>query len=1140
MLPFRAMLRRRLIRRAALTVGVCLLLAAVAFAGLSWRLTRGPISLDLATPWLAQAIQDKLGRQQRVEVGGTQIERSSNGKTALRLLDVTLRDGDGSVVASAPKVEVGLSGIGLLAGQIRAERISLVGAEVSVRIDTDGKVTVFAGGNKRPIATAAPAAIAAPAPAGGGAKPDEEPASLYRAGADGFAAALAWIDGLSRTGLDGRDLSEIGLKDGTLVVEDQREGIRWTFDNINVSMKRPLGGGVQFKIESGQSNRRWSIDAVATPMRGNRRSLRLEARRVPARDLLLALRFADLPIKADLPVSVRLHAEIGAAGALEELQGAVVAETGVVGGEGDGQATIPLQHASINFEWNAARRALLVPLQVVLDGNRFTLLGRVDAPVNPLDPWRVQLGGGSIVLGADTRTPLVLNRIHVNGRFEPNKQAIRIDNAELGNAETGLALSGGYFYTDAPRLRVGLATRRMSLPTMLRLWPAFAARHVREWVVEHASQATVERVDIAINAPLDTLAVGGPPIPDDALSVSVGLSDTVFRPVNYLPEIRNADLDIKVTGRTATVKLNHGTMSLPSGRSLALSDSAFDIADTHPHPAMSRTRLRIEGPVAAAAELLATDRLHQALDAPLDAESSRGTFTARLMLGVPLPAGDADIDYALDAEFTNFAADRVLMGQRIEAASLRLAADKAGYRIKGDVKIAGTPASLDYRKRYGLGQDEVRLQAVLDEATRAKLGIDLSPALRGPVPVKVSGRIGDSAKNGNFAVEADLTGAEIDQLLPGLTKPRGKSARATFTLVTKADTTRVEDLIFDGSGATVRGNVVVDGTGSVLSANFPVFSLSNGDKASLRAERASNGSLHATLRGDVLDGRPFITSILAGNEDSKEDGNAKPRDFDLDAKVGAVAGHHGEALRGVELKMSRRDGRIRSFALKASLGRNATLVGDLRQSRAGRQQKLYLETNDAGALFRFADTYSRMRGGRLAVMMDPPSSGAAPQEGAITINDFVVRSEPALDRIIAGAPQGDRGSVEFTSLRVDFTRSPGHLAVREGVLRGPLIGGTIDGTIDYNRDQVRMRGTLLPLYGLNNMFGQLPIVGLFLGGGRNEGLVGITYEVSGPLAAPVLRVNPMSVVAPGFLRKFMEFPSANGIRPPASAYDSGR
>ena len=112
-------------------------------------------------------------------------------------------------------------------------------------------------------------------------------------------------------------------------------------------------------------------------------------------------------------------------------------------------------------------------------------------------------------------------------------------------------------------------------------------------------------------------------------------------------------------------------------------------------------------------------------------------------------------------------------------------------------------------------------------------------------------------------------------------------------------------------------------------------------------------------------------------------------------------------------------------------------------------------------------------------------------------------------------------------MRVEFTRSPGRLAIRDGVVRGPLVGATIDGQIDYGRNDVRMRGTFVPLYGLNNMFGQVPLLGLFLGG-KDEGLVGITYEVVGPPNAPVLRVNPISAVAPGLLRKFFEFPSANG------------
>jgi hypothetical protein len=115
-------------------------------------------------------------------------------------------------------------------------------------------------------------------------------------------------------------------------------------------------------------------------------------------------------------------------------------------------------------------------------------------------------------------------------------------------------------------------------------------------------------------------------------------------------------------------------------------------------------------------------------------------------------------------------------------------------------------------------------------------------------------------------------------------------------------------------------------------------------------------------------------------------------------------------------------------------------------------------------------------------------------------------------------------------LRAEFTRQNGQLSVREGVVKGPTIGATIEGCIDYPGSQVRMSGTFVPMYGLNNMFTQIPIVGLFLGG-SNEGLIGVTYEIVGTPGAPVLRVNPISAMAPGVLRKIFEFNTGKQYNP---------
>jgi hypothetical protein len=379
----------------------------------------------------------------------------------------------------------------------------------------------------------------------------------------------------------------------------------------------------------------------------------------------------------------------------------------------------------------------------------------------------------------------------------------------------------------------------------------------------------------------------------------------------------------------------------------------------------------------------------------------------------------------------------------------------------------------------------------------------------------------------------------VDNLLPGWSKASGEAAHATFALVSKSQGTRFEDILIEATNTTVKGAVEVDASGDVVSANFPVFSLSNRDKAALKADRTPDGALRVTLRGDLYDGRAFVKSALSGPANGKPQPD---RDIDLDVKLGTVVGFHGETLRGMDLRLSRRSGIITTFALNAKLGRDTPLLGDLRGRGTNGRQVVFMETNDAGAFFRFTDIYPKVIGGEMWVALDPQSAEKAPQEGTLTVRDFIVRGEATLERVAAApnpqSPGTPSPGVEFSRFRVDFTRSLGRFTIRDGLVKGPAVGATVDGYIDYTHNDVRMRGTFVPLYGLNNMFGQIPIVGLFLGG-SNEGLIGVTYEVVGPPSAPVLRVNPISAVAPGVLRKFFEFPGgAAGM--PQSYADPGR
>ena len=84
--------------------------------------------------------------------------------------------------------------------------------------------------------------------------------------------------------------------------------------------------------------------------------------------------------------------------------------------------------------------------------------------------------------------------------------------------------------------------------------------------------------------------------------------------------------------------------------------------------------------------------------------------------------------YSVNADLTSFVADKLFLGQKVEAASLKVNASTDGYQIKGDVKINGLPAGIEVRRKRGDVSAELRLQA--SAAEPAGVNAALAPWLQ--------------------------------------------------------------------------------------------------------------------------------------------------------------------------------------------------------------------------------------------------------------------------------------------------------------------------------------------------------------------------------------------------------------------------
>jgi Protein of unknown function len=1116
--------------RLAIVVLSLLVIFAGCFGGLWWRLGAGPINLDMVTPWLAAAIEENIGHGNTVEVGGTQIERAGRIRIAVRIRDIIVRDRDHAIVASAPKAEVRLSGTALLMGQLRAESLNLVDAELSVRITPDGYVTVSTGDNARPLATGVaskkeaglPPTFPRQAPNEPASSQPNQPATAPSAVENaqaGLLAGLDWLDSLSLTGLDGQNLNEIGLKNGSLIVDDQQRGNKWNFQNISLSLRRPSGGGVALSVaEEGLDG--WSLRVAVGPPANGVRSVDIKADKVSTTNILLALRMKNLNYSANLPLSGELKGELGRDGLPTYFRGKITAGAGEIVDSDTPEFPMAIDSVDVNLEWDANKRILAAPFQIISGQTRITLLATLEPPNDSVTDWQLSFSKGTVLLAGNDNAdpPVIFNRVSIAVRFDTDKKRVLLTQADFSNGEIGVAGTGSIDYSGEPRMMLGFAGTPMPVSALKRIWPALVVADVRQWVIDRIERGAIQRIEIGVNSPVRNLSRKGPPIPDDGLNVNIVANGVTLHPVDGLPSIRDADLKAHITGRTANVSIGQGAADTPAGRKLNVSDAVFEVPDMAPKPMQAKVKFRIDGPVPAAAELLASDKLSDLSATLIDPNASKGTASALVNLALPIKHDIArsETSYTVTADLGGFAADRLMMNQKVEANSLKVVANNQGYQVKGDVKINGQPASLDYRKQND-GDADIKLQATLDEASRARFGFDLGPAVSGSIPVKLTGKIGGDT---HLGIDADLTSLKLDNVLPGWVKAPGKATHATFNVVQKPQSTRLEDIVVEGGGVSIKGSIEVDQNGDLINANFPTYAPSEGDKTSLRADRGPDGILKVTMRGDVFDGRGFLKTAISGKEaDSKT--KAKNIDFDVDVKLGAVAGFFGEALRSVDSKMSRRGGSIKSFTFTSKLGRDTPVTADLRGRGQGREV-IYLETSDAGALLRFTDTYSKVVGGQLQLALDPPTAEPGPKEGLLNVRDFTVKGEASLDQLVAGGAVGAQSGIGFSRLRAEFVRQNGQLTIKEGVLKGPTIGGTIEGSIDYPGNQVRMSGTFVPLYGLNNLLNNVPVVGLFFGG-SNEGVFGLTYEVVGTPDKPTLRVNPISPLFPGVSRKIMEF-----------------
>ena len=1109
---------------------VKLVLALVLGAGLGlgyMRLASGPITFDGLSRQVESSIAARLGPGWHATLRDSAVELDAEGALALRASGLDIRNPEGALVVRAPLAVVSLDTWSLVTATFQARAIDFRDLQLRALVRRDGSIE-FAAADAD---TVKPPSSAPAAPI-----PSTTPVTSPAADApSALSTAVASVLGLvvdPRGVVGALDRARLTNARVTLVDEDGRE--RAAFHRVDGLFRRTGGAeGRSFEMRLDGPHGAWRFGGDVHDLADGRRRGVLTLDDLPSVDLLLLSGFSRLPVTTDLKLSVRANVEL-AANRLSAMDLAVRTSDGTILIEEKDFKPIAIEGLSARASWDEAGRRLDIgAIEYLGGGNEVRLKGALSTAPGIGAAWTLALDGRDATLRGAGEKDDAVKVAGAEIRLAGRDGGIALDRMVLKGPELDGTMTGSAgAASDRRGMTLKIDAQATGVRAALRLWPENIIPPVREYLVRQLRGGRVDSLRMAVamsDAELATAAAGGP-VPDDAVRIAFNVSDARMRVAEGAPAISGARVSGEVTGTATRIRGASAQLRLSDTRRLTIEDGSFVVADAQPGNAVAKVGFRLGGSADALAALLQTPFLKGLSGAEMDPATIKGGVDLRVDFPISLdnPGEVVDLPVTIAGALTDVALDKAFGKDRIEAQRLALSYDQSGFALKGDARLAGAATTLDLRQARGGGAGEAVVTVVLDEALRAKKGLPVAPLLAGPVPARIVAPLGKG--RGATRVEADLTRAAIDGALPGWTKAAGRPGKLTFTLAENGD---LKDIVLDAGTTSLRGTASVSTDGTLERADLTQLRLSTGDDLRAQVERQGN-AYRVTVRGNTADARPFLKSLGNAAVANGSGKDAPARDIEADIAINILTGFNGEALTNAALKLSRRGSEVRAFQLQGRFG-GAGFSAQMTKPDRGGAPMLKLQSDNAGATLRYLDIYGRMVGGSLGLQA---SLSDGPQSGAIEVRNFSLRNEPALKSIMsqggeelpASAPGGERGAnarireldgggIGFDRASARFVKTNGRIDFREAAISGPAMGFTLNGWLDYARDRTDVSGTFVPLYGLNNAFSQLPLLGPLLTGGQNEGIFAINFRVAGSVAQPQVSVNPLSAVAPGFLRK---------------------
>ena len=1045
---------KRTTRIALELVAGFLALALIVGGVFVWRVAQGPVQLDFLTPRIEAALSEGAGRFD-VQVGTTVLAWEGWPETfALRVRDLTARR-DGQTVASLPAVDLRLSLSALVRGTVAPTAVTGRGADLTIVRDADG--LRFAG-DRRTV---------------------QPPPPAERARGEGASAVVpALLDDLMAAPGPDRPLSyldSLRVVRTRITLRDEVLDQTWVAPDASVQLRRTAAG----------------IDGRAN----------------------LTVALGGETVRAEAQIGyIRGSGRLDMRAAFDGLRPNALA------------ARLPLiaEAGRINMALSGEAEATLA------------LSGEVRAASARLN------GRGGTVAWPD---------------LLPEPRPVRRLQAEVSYA-FGADASGGptirgsgsakMLQDGAAAANVKLRATGLNLDRLGDYWPVGMAADARDWVLPNIRTGTAERAELTANLRLPPDGgIGAVELAE--LTGSIDYTDLDVHYLRPMPPVTDVDGTASFTAERFDLQIARGRLG-----DLTLPDGEIAITGLHEDDQSIDIAFGLQGELRRALQLLDHPRLDLLGRLGLAPNSVSGRIR-RGDVSFAFPLID-DLTFErtqvqADAKLSGVRVADFALGQEVSDGTLDLSVDKTGMTVTGPVRLGGVQVSeMTWQENFAAGADVVtRIDAkvpALTAAARAKLGIETRPYMNGPVGLDLSYRALRGGRS-RLQMTGDLTPARVALEAAEWVKPPGNPGALEATLLLEdGDPVGFEDVRASATAEDDSGLRLDGGTASLSAGGARLervrlaeLRLGRNDLSDLALTRTQAG-WRAEIGGGVLDLAPYLSDAVAGARARDESRGPPPS---LELRPSTLQRVYFSADRYVEnVTLSARrdaDGWWRQVSIKGEAPARFARKGDGTAGGArpfdldygpepgGGPRRLSVQAADSGAMLRALNIYDSIEGGTMRVRATARGPApTSPLDAQVRITEFRLVEAPTMARIltlgsftgIRNVMQGEGISFESLTGKVVFDR--GRLSTELLHAYGPALGVTVEGAVDLDSETINLDGVVVPAASTNKVLGNIPVLGRLLTGGEGEGLFAVSYAVNGPLGAPEVSVNPLSALAPGFLR----------------------